>query len=233
MSNYIKLTDFASKDNLSPGDPLKIVKGTEIDNEFEALETTIATKADITSPAFNGTPTALTAAAGVNTTQLATTAHVFAERSNTATLTNKTVNLTSNTLTGTTAQFNTALSDDNFATLTNTVTLTNKTIDLTDNTLTGTTAEFNTALSDDNFATLAGTETLTNKTITSPDLDGTPTTPTAVTGTDTTQVASTAFVQQEITANAYTLPTAAADTLGGLYVSLSGTTLTLSTTEIT
>ena len=129
MSNYIKLTDFASKDNLSPGDPLKIVKGTEIDNEFEALETTIATKADIISPAFNGTPTALTAAAGVNTTQLATTAHVFAERSNTATLTNKTVNLTSNTLTGTTAQFNTALSDDNFATLTNTVTLTNKTID--------------------------------------------------------------------------------------------------------
>lgn len=42
------------------------------------------------------------------------------------TLTNKTINLASNTLTGTTAQFNTALSDDDFATLTNAVTLTNK-----------------------------------------------------------------------------------------------------------
>lgn len=47
----------------------------------------------------------------------------------TATVTNKTINLTSNTLTGTVAQFNTALSDDNFATLTNAVTLTNKTLD--------------------------------------------------------------------------------------------------------
>ena len=232
MANYTKLTDFASKDALPTGNAAKIVKGTEIDDEFEALETAVATKSDIASPAFTGIPTAPTAAAGTNTLQLATTAHVFAERSNTATLTNKTVNLTSNTLTGTTAQFNTALSDDDFATLTNTVTLTNKTIDLTDNTLTGTTVEFNTALSDDNFATLAGTETLTNKTITSPALDGTPTTPTAVTGTDTTQVASTAFVQQEITANAYTLPTAAASTLGGLYASLSGTTLTLSTSPI-
>lgn len=232
MSNYIKLTDFATKDSLSPGDPLKIVKGLEIDNEFEAIESNMATKADIASPQFSGTPTALTAAAGTNTTQLATTAYVFAERTNTATLTNKTINLTNNTLTGTTAQFNTALSDDNFATLTNSVTLTNKTINLTNNTLSGTVAQFNTALSDGNFATLAGTETLTNKTITSPTLDGTPTTLTAVTGTNTTQVASTAFVQQEITANAYTLPTAAADTLGGLYASLSGTTLTLSTSPI-
>lgn len=46
----------------------------------------------------------------------------------TATLTNKTVNLASNTLTGTRDQFNTALSDDNFATLTGSETLTNKTL---------------------------------------------------------------------------------------------------------
>jgi hypothetical protein len=83
----------------------------------------------------------------------------------TQTLTNKTVNLTNNTLTGTTAEFNTALSDGSFATLAGTETLTNKTIDLASNTLTGTTAEFNTALSDGNFTTLAGSETLTNKTI--------------------------------------------------------------------
>ena len=45
-----------------------------------------------------------------------------------ATLTNKTINLTSNTLSGTTAQFNTALSDGDFATLGGSETLTNKTL---------------------------------------------------------------------------------------------------------
>ena len=43
------------------------------------------------SPALTGTPTAPTAVAATNTTQIATTAHVFAERANTATLTNKTL----------------------------------------------------------------------------------------------------------------------------------------------
>jgi hypothetical protein len=60
------------------------------------------------SPALTGVPTAPTAAVGTNTTQIATTAHVFAERTATATLTNKTltsptitgVNLTSGSITG-------------------------------------------------------------------------------------------------------------------------------------
>ena len=86
-------------------------------------------------------------------------------KATTDTLTNKTVNLTDNTLSGTVAQFNTALSDGNFATLAGIETLTNKTVDLTNNTLTGTVAQFNTALSDADFATLAGTETLQNKSI--------------------------------------------------------------------
>jgi hypothetical protein len=46
----------------------------------------------------------------------------------TTTLTNKTINLTSNTLTGTKAQFNTAMSDADFASLDGTETLTNKTL---------------------------------------------------------------------------------------------------------
>jgi hypothetical protein len=46
----------------------------------------------------------------------------------TQTLTNKTVNLTSNTVTGTIAQFNTALSDADFATLAGSETLANKTL---------------------------------------------------------------------------------------------------------
>jgi hypothetical protein len=46
----------------------------------------------------------------------------------TQTLTNKTINLSNNTITGTISHFNAALSDGNFATLTGTETLTNKTL---------------------------------------------------------------------------------------------------------
>jgi hypothetical protein len=49
-------------------------------------------------------------------------------RTNSQTLTNKTVNLTDNTLTGTKAQFNAALSDADFATIGGTETLTAKTL---------------------------------------------------------------------------------------------------------
>ena len=49
----------------------------------------------------------------------------------TDTLTNKSINLANNTITGTTAEFNTALSDGSFATLAGTETLTNKTADWT------------------------------------------------------------------------------------------------------
>lgn len=89
----------------------------------------------------------------------------FVGTSDSQTLTTKTIDLASNTLTGTTAQFNTALSDGDFATLAGSETLTNKTFALGSNTFSGTTAQFNTSLSDGDFATLAGTETLTNKTI--------------------------------------------------------------------
>jgi hypothetical protein len=56
-----------------------------------AQQTALDLKADLAGPVFTGAPAAPTAAAGTNTTQLATTAHVYAERSNTATLTNKTL----------------------------------------------------------------------------------------------------------------------------------------------
>lgn len=61
MSNYVQSTNFATKDALSPGDPLKIVKGTEINTEFANIATAVATKADLVSPSFTtpvlGTPT--------------------------------------------------------------------------------------------------------------------------------------------------------------------------------
>lgn len=46
--------------------------------------------------------------------------------------------------------------------------------------------------------TTTGTQTLTNKSLTSPTITGTPVAPTAAVGTDTTQVATTAFVNAEI-----------------------------------
>jgi len=49
MSNYTQSTNFATKDALSSGDPLKIVKGTEIDTEFNNIATAIATKQDYDS----------------------------------------------------------------------------------------------------------------------------------------------------------------------------------------
>jgi hypothetical protein len=55
--------------------------------------------------------------------------------SGTQTLTNKSVSLANNTVTGTTAEFNTALTDGDFATLAGTETLTNKTISGASNTL--------------------------------------------------------------------------------------------------
>ncbi len=54
MSNYTKSTNFATKDNLSPGDPLKVVRGTEIDTEYNNIATAIATKTDNASAAITG-----------------------------------------------------------------------------------------------------------------------------------------------------------------------------------
>jgi hypothetical protein len=76
MSNYAKLADYAIKDSLTTGDPDKVVKGEELDDEFNAISVAVATKADIASPSLTGTPTAPTASAGTNTTQVATTAFV-------------------------------------------------------------------------------------------------------------------------------------------------------------
>jgi hypothetical protein len=61
MSNYTKATNFATKDALISGNPLKIVKGTEINTEFDNIQTAIATKADLASPTFTGTVTIPTA----------------------------------------------------------------------------------------------------------------------------------------------------------------------------
>jgi len=76
MSNYSKTTDFAAKDSLSTGNANKIVKGTEINDEFSAIQTAVNTKADLNSPTLTGTPVAPTPSASVNNTQIPTTAYV-------------------------------------------------------------------------------------------------------------------------------------------------------------
>jgi hypothetical protein len=76
MSNYVKATNFTAKDSLPSGNAGKIIKGAEIDTEYTAIASAISSKADLNSPALTGTPTAPTASAATNTTQLATTAFV-------------------------------------------------------------------------------------------------------------------------------------------------------------
>ena len=75
MSNYTKSTNFAVKDGLSAGTAAKRVRGTEIDDEYNAIAVAVATKANINNTALTGVPTAPTASAATNSTQLATTAY--------------------------------------------------------------------------------------------------------------------------------------------------------------
>jgi hypothetical protein len=95
MADYNKATNFTAKDGLPTGNAGKIVKGAEIDTELTAISSAIASKSNINSPTFTGTPAAPTASANTNTTQIATTAFVtaadVAERTATTTLTNKTL----------------------------------------------------------------------------------------------------------------------------------------------
>jgi hypothetical protein len=54
LSNYVQSTNFATKDALPSGDPLKIVKGTEINTEFVNIAVAVATKADTNGYTNNG-----------------------------------------------------------------------------------------------------------------------------------------------------------------------------------
>lgn len=80
MSDYTKIVDYAAKDALLTGNPAKLVKGTEIGAEFDAIATAVATKVDetggaatnltLTTPILgtpqSGTVTNLTGTASIN-----------------------------------------------------------------------------------------------------------------------------------------------------------------------
>ena len=76
MTNYVKTTNFLTKDSLPDSDAGKIIRGSEFDTEFNNLVIAVASKANLVSPEFSGVPRAPTAAEGTKTTQLATTAFV-------------------------------------------------------------------------------------------------------------------------------------------------------------
>lgn len=59
MSNYTKSTDFATKDSLASGNPSKLVKGTEINTEFDNIASAITSKADSNNSTLTGTATAV------------------------------------------------------------------------------------------------------------------------------------------------------------------------------
>ena len=85
--------------------------------------------------------------------------------SSTDTLTNKSINLTNNTVSGTTAEFNTALSDGSFATLAGSETLTNKTLTTPVISSISNTGTLTLPTSSDTLVGRDTTDTLTNKTI--------------------------------------------------------------------
>lgn len=142
----------------------------------EYLLAQLLLKANIASPALTGTPTAPTAVAGSNTTQLANTAFVQAALI--------------------------ALVNGAPATL---------------NTL----SELATAINNDPaFATTMATALGLKAPLASPALTGTPTAPTAAAGTNTTQLANTAFVQAAVSALVASSP-ATLNTLNELATALN------------
>ena len=122
-----------------------------------ASATAVAAAAAASSSASAAAASAVSAAASA--------ASVDFTLSSASILTNKTINLTSNTLVATLAQINAAVSDADLVSLAGSETLTNKVINLTSNTLVATLEEVNAAVSDADLVSLAGSETLTNKSI--------------------------------------------------------------------
>ncbi len=84
MSDYTRQKDFSAKDALTTGDPDKIIKGADVDEEFDAIVTAIATKQDAVSGAITGhvatlSSTGLVQDSGTALADLATDAEVTAE----------------------------------------------------------------------------------------------------------------------------------------------------------
>ena len=114
MSNYTKSTNFTAKDALPSGDSGKIIRGSEFDTEFVAIQTAVATKTDKAVPSAAGNIATLDVGGNLTDSTRAVPTGDFVGTTDTQTLTNKTIAAADNTLTG-------------VATLAGTETFTNKT----------------------------------------------------------------------------------------------------------
>ena len=207
-----KSIDIGSAANDGTGSNLRVGGGIVNDN-FNEIYTAIGDGSTIDLNRLR----LLAGGTGIDTTLVGNTvtfdidSTVLTETS-TDTLSNKSIDLATNTITGTTALFNTALSDDDFATIAGTEVLTNKTL---------TSPVINTPTGD--VVTLTGAQTLTDKILTSPEIN----TPTGdvVTKTGTQELTNKTLTSPHIT------------TPSGDVVSLSGfqtiTNKTLTTPIIT
>jgi hypothetical protein len=63
MSDYTPATEFVTKDSLAANDPDKKVVGSELDAEFDAIATAIATKLDAGDMGLSGGPAVLNSSA--------------------------------------------------------------------------------------------------------------------------------------------------------------------------
>ena len=193
----------------------------DVDQNESDADAAIALKADIASPTFTGTPAAPTAGAGTNTTQLATTAFV-------TTAIAGVIDSAPGAL-DTLNELAAALGDDaNFATtITNSIAAVQADVD--QNEVDSDAAE--SALSG-RLDTLEADPTTASAValkadIASPALTGTPTAPTAAADTNTTQIATTAYVQTEMSDLIGDAP-AGLDTLGELADALNDDAAALS-----
>jgi hypothetical protein len=209
MAQYVKATNFAVKDSLSSGNPAKIVKGTEIDVEFNAIAAAIASKTEADSPIFTGTPLAPTASTATNNTQIATTAYVVNRiAQDIATPLSLKANIASPTFTGVPTAPTAAVSTDTTQVATTAFVNAEITSRLNNTPLAGNPTAATQSTSD-NSTRLATTAYVVNRitqdiagkaNIASPTFTGTPAAPTATYGNNTTQLATTAFVQAALQA---------------------------------
>src|SRR6056300_866293 len=159
----------ASDDTLASAKAIKAYIDTQVtaqDLDFQAdTGGALAIDLDSETLTFTGSTGIDTSGSG-NTVTFAIDSTVTTN-SGTQTLTNKSISLTTNTLSGTTAEFNTALSDGSFATLAGTETLTNKTLTTPIISSISNTGTLTLPTSTDTLVGRATTDTLTNKTLTS------------------------------------------------------------------